>query len=486
MKRELSRFAAHSGVYALGNLIYRGASFILIPLYVHYLTPAEYGTLEILTMTGTIVQTLLGAGVAHSVLRFYYEYTDPGDRRAIVSSALIGSMVFGVAGLLLILPFAERMSQAFFGTPEWATALRLVLVTIVFELSREISLAYVRATERSWLFVGLSVCQLLLQVAANLYTVAHLRMGALGIVIGNLFTVLVIWALLTRHTLRECGMAVHAAKLKALVRYGHPLMLSAIIGSLLNASDRYFLLAYISAASTGIYALALRIVQVVPVLLTDPFTKSFGPFRFAIMRQENAAAIYARVLLYYAALSGLATLALSAAAPELVDAISSEAYGAAASILPLVLVPVALHGVTYIFQTGSYVQKHTRAILYVTTISSVANFLLNLVLIPRYGIFGAASAAALAAVITVVLTYVFAQRALPIAYAPIRPLVLLGVAIATGIGLTLARESNFEVPLVARAALVAAYIAFIVWQADLRPSQVKSAWRQMSGGASGK
>jgi O-antigen/teichoic acid export membrane protein len=480
VQRELSRFFAHSGVYALGNLIYRGASFVLIPLYVHYLTPAEYGTLEILTITGTIVQTLLGASVAHSVLRFYYEYTERADRNAVVSSALIGSMAVALTGVMLLSPFTGRISHALFGTADWAVALRLVLLTIAFELSREISLAYLRATERSWMFVALSVCQLCLQVAANVFTVVHLRLGAVGIVMGNLATAVVIWALLTQHTMRECGFNFRMKQIRAIVQYGHPLMLAGIVSSVLNSSDRYFLNAYISAAYAGVYALALRIVQVVPVLLTDPFTRSFGPFRFSIMRQENAGAIYSRVLLYYAGLSGLATFTLASMAPELVRAISTDDYGAAADVLPVLLVPAALQGVIYIFQTGSYVQKHTRAILYAVTISSVTNFGLNLLLIPRFHLFGAATAAACAALVNVCVTYLLGQRAVVIKYAPGRALTLLALSISGGILLAVAHQSGHDVALPVRLAVLAFYAVMVARFADLTPSRVRAMWRQLS------
>lgn len=479
MQRELSRFFTHSGIYALGSLIYRGASFVLIPLYVHHLTPAEYGTLEILTITGTIVQTLLGSSIAHSVLRFYYEYTDRADRNAVVSSALMASMAVALTGVLILSPFADRISQALLGTPQWATALRLVLFTIAFELSREISLAYLRATERSLLFVALSVCQLCIQVAASVFTVVYLKLGALGIVMANLVTAVVIWILLTQHTMRECGFAFHTSKLKAILKYGHPLMLAAVVSSVLNSSDRYFLNAYISAAYTGVYALALRIVQIVPVILTDPFTRSFGPFRFSIMRQENAGAIYSRILLYYVALSGLATLTLAMLAPELVRAIAKDEYSAAASVLPVLLIPVALQGVIYIFQTGSYVQKHTRAILYAVTISSATNFVLNLLLIPRYHLFGAAAAAACAAVVNVAVTYLLAQRAVVIKYAPSRALTLLAISIGAGILLAVARQAQFDLPLLARIMLLIGYAGVVAVFAELTPSRVRAAWLQL-------
>jgi hypothetical protein len=44
----LAQTARHSAIYALGVLLNRAAGFLMLPLYTRYLTPADYGAVEML------------------------------------------------------------------------------------------------------------------------------------------------------------------------------------------------------------------------------------------------------------------------------------------------------------------------------------------------------------------------------------------------------------------------------------------------------
>ncbi|RME28056.1 MAG: lipopolysaccharide biosynthesis protein, partial [Candidatus Zixiibacteriota bacterium] len=62
-----------SSVYMAGQLLSRLISFIMLPIYTRFLTPADYGILELLSMTVDIVAMLAGAGISAALLRFYSE-----------------------------------------------------------------------------------------------------------------------------------------------------------------------------------------------------------------------------------------------------------------------------------------------------------------------------------------------------------------------------------------------------------------------------
>src|SRR5688500_18634599 len=98
---DFKRFYRHAAVYTAGNFVYRAAAFILIPLYVRTLPTAEYGTLELITTTVLIIQSVLGSGIAHSAMRFYFEYDDPEDKKAVISTVLLASFLVSAAGALL-------------------------------------------------------------------------------------------------------------------------------------------------------------------------------------------------------------------------------------------------------------------------------------------------------------------------------------------------------------------------------------------------
>jgi O-antigen/teichoic acid export membrane protein len=412
----LQKFARNTALYTIGNVVYRGGSFLLIPLYVHRLAPAEYGALELIYVTAAIFQTAFAAGIAHSALRFYFEHDKPEDRHSVLSTAFLASFVFTTCGAILLCFAAPYTSRLVLGTSDYALAFRLVAISMVLEISREISLALIRAREAPGLFVMMSLVQLATQVGANLYTVVHLRMGVLGVITGNLVAVIAVWIVLTVSTLRHCGLHFEHERLWPVVRYGAPLLVSTLSFAIFTSLDRYFLGAYKGLSATGTYALALRIGTVIPVLLLTPFTNSYGPFRFSVMKQNNAPQIYSRVLTYFVFGASFIAVAIAATGEEIVKLVAAPEYWAAYRVVPLVVLPGVIAGVSYCFQTGIFIQKQTRQILWVSLCSGALNLLLMRLLIPRWGMYGAAVGSVLVALYVATHTYVAAQRLYPVKY----------------------------------------------------------------------
>src|SRR5206468_3557094 len=123
--------------YTIGSLLCRGASFLLVPLYVHRLTPAEYGTLELIMVTSAIVQTAFGAGIAHSALRFYFEYKEISQKRRVISTVLIGSFAAASLGAMAMWLLAPSLSRLILSTPAYTVAFRMLGISMIFELSRK-------------------------------------------------------------------------------------------------------------------------------------------------------------------------------------------------------------------------------------------------------------------------------------------------------------------------------------------------------------
>jgi O-antigen/teichoic acid export membrane protein len=101
---EIKKLLKHGSVYSLGNILNKAVGFLLIPFYTHYLTTADYGTLELLDLSVALIGLLLNMWMNASLVRHYYDYEDSRDRNEVVSTALIATAtaaaVVSVFGLL--------------------------------------------------------------------------------------------------------------------------------------------------------------------------------------------------------------------------------------------------------------------------------------------------------------------------------------------------------------------------------------------------
>jgi O-antigen/teichoic acid export membrane protein len=413
---DLKRLFKHSSIYTIGGILNRVGAFLLLPLYTNHLTPAEYGTLELVYSTSAILSSLLSVGMAHATLRFYFEYSDQNDRRRLVCTTLIGSGAITVAGAALLAWTPESWVALVFGFPESGVLFRLALTILVLELSTQIGYAYFRAREYSRRFVLTALLQLVIQVSANYYTVAVLGKGVEGVLTGNLLSVAVVWLYVAGSTLRECGIRFDAAQLRRVLAYSAPFLLSTVVSVVLANVDRFLLKAFYSLEAVGLYALAAKFIYLIDVVFGDPFKNSYGAFRFSVMQQSNAKTIQSKIVFYIPAVVGFLALGLSGFTLDVLKIFSDSSYWGAAGLIPILGAGAVIGSVVYPFQTGILYAKKTRFIFYVSVITGLFKVAMNLALIPFFGAVGAAAAVVLASAVNAVSVNTFSQRLYPVAY----------------------------------------------------------------------
>ncbi|MBI2870416.1 MAG: oligosaccharide flippase family protein [Candidatus Omnitrophica bacterium] len=457
MFEEMKRFGRNSFVYACGNVLNRGAAFILLPLYTHVMNPADFGILSLFYLVSTIAHTLLSMGLAHATLRFYFEYTEEKMRRTVVSTALFATMLIGVGGTALAVPFIGLIASALFQDEAYAPLFYILFGTLVLELVIEVSKALIRAQERPMVYVLSSVFKLLAQVGFNVYTVVILKKGIQGILLGNLASVFLLACLLIPFTLKYSGFRFNLSILKSFLRYSFPMIPATVIDIVIRSLDRILLLKFSTLAVIGLYSLGGRFSLLLTELFYQPFTIAFGPHRFSIMKQENAREIYARFLTYFVTSASFLWLGVSVFAKEAVQLIASDEYLEAYRVVPLVVSTVILMGCSYIFQTGILLTKKTKYVFYVTACCAVFKVILLFSLVPRFNMYGAAIATPVGSLLGAALTCYFSQKEYPVSFEWARVFKGFGAALALFLVSTQIRTEALLAGLALKGALVLTY-----------------------------
>src|SRR5262249_32513334 len=87
--------------YAVATFATRGFSFLLLPVYTHFLSPSEYGLVSLSDIVAISIQMLGGLGLAPAVQRLYFKYE--GDERAAATASVLRA---ALAWLVLVLGVA--------------------------------------------------------------------------------------------------------------------------------------------------------------------------------------------------------------------------------------------------------------------------------------------------------------------------------------------------------------------------------------------
>lgn len=457
----IRRLLGTSAVYALGSVLGRLGAFLLLPLYTHSLSLSEYGMLELIYAASSVASALIGSGLAHTALRFYFDES-PDSRGRIITTALFLSFLASatVAGLCSL--FADPIGTVLLGEEGRGTLMQLMLAVMVFELSNEICFAYCRVREWAMLYVSLGLFRLLAQVGTSVYLVGYLDLGVEGVLASNLISVFTVWLFLAILVLRHCGLRLAVARIPAMYRYSTPLAMRALVGIAAGNVDRLFLRSFVSVEAVAIYGLGQKFAQILRFAVIEPFQLGYGPFRFAILKRDDAKEVQRRVAVVYALGGTLAALLLAAFTPMAIQLMSPEEYWSAAQVTCIAVIATVAAGLSYCFETGLLIHKSTTTLLTLSILNLVVSVVLQLCLVPTLGVLGATIAAALVGIFNAVIVQVYANRQYPLQYLKRADLGVLAGGILCLCVLALVGHWSWPRQLLVAAAAISSYVTLVL------------------------
>ncbi|MDB5103930.1 MAG: conserved rane protein of unknown function [Fibrobacteres bacterium] len=416
MSNVFGQVVKNSSIYGFSNILSRFIGFLMIPIYTRYLTPGDYGTMEMLDLTAYVITMWVGFSVSSAIIRFYYDYENVEERHELVSTALLFVGATSFIAVACLLPFSTRISELLFKHPNNGKFLMVVFGSIFFQLLIEDCLVFFQVRQKALWYVGISTARLLMGLSLNILFVVVLRMGVAGILYSGVLTAAATGIFIFSKTLSMTGLAFSPAKLKKLLGYGFPLIFSGFSTFIITFSDRYFLNAYSTLEDVGNYSLGYKMSMLVAVLITSPFLTAWSAKRFEISSHPDADRTCSRVFTYFCIVLFFGALILCAFITDILAIVATPAFRVAATFVPLVVLGYVLNGFYYHFNYGILLQKKTKVIAVIMASAAAVNLGLNFLLIPRMHGMGAALATTLSYLYITVATYVMAQRLHPIQF----------------------------------------------------------------------
>ena len=414
MSSELRTVGRHTLVYGAGAILGRLASFIMLPVYTRFLTPADYGVLELLGTTVDVVAMIAGLGLAAGVFKEYAALEDERERDRMVSTVALASgglaLLTAAAGVLA----APLLAGSVLGNAGQAGYFRVFFLIYFLQSLCGVPFLLVQAEQRSMLYVWLNAGKLVFQLALNIWFVVYLRMGVAGVLAGNAIASGVVGVGMTAWVFRRVGVAFSAAAFRRLRAFGTPLVVWSLASFVMTFSDRYFLAHFADQATVGLYSLAYKFSFLLSAFAVTPFLQVWEPRRFVVARRDDGGEVVRRVFLWFNLALGLGAVGLVLLTRDLLVVMSSPAFVAAAAVVPLLLAATVLQQWTAFCNLGLYLRDRTSVYAATGLVGVAAVTALNFALIPRWGMWGAAWATLGAYAVRFAAVYVAAQRVHPI------------------------------------------------------------------------
>lgn len=363
------------------------------------LMPAEmYGqyalALAAMHITAMAVHTWLDASVARFHARAAERGSLPTHLMTIYSTYVlvsVGIIALGTIGLALA-PLSAAMK----------TALGFGLAALTLRSALAIGLETRRAAGQIASYSVFETFNTLGGFALGIGILMVTPLGAAGPIAGMaLASLITLFFEFPAQIRQAAGGKPRKRRASVYFAYGLPVSVSLVFEHLLSAGDRFLIAGFLDEAAVGIYAagygLADRTIDILFIWLGAAAT----PLMIRALERDGEAAVRevagqsARVmgLLGFPAAAGLALVAT----PLATVMVGADFRDGAATILPWIAVAGLMNGLmTYYFHEAFILRRKTRWMAGIMAAAALFNLALNIVLLPLFGIAGAAAATLIA------------------------------------------------------------------------------------------
>ncbi|WP_424018999.1 oligosaccharide flippase family protein [Halorientalis pallida] len=385
-----------ASVVTIGLFLELLIAFVAQVVAARYLSAADFGGLTAGTALLDIGAIVAGLGLASGLTR-YLPRVETGEKRMLalvtVGLSLVTSTALGVA----VATNAGFIASEVFGNPNVTVSIRVFGAAIPFATLLNVAVGGIRGQERStyWVLVknivhpivriGLVVTAVLYGAdqagLAGAYAVPYVVSATIGLV-------------LLHRTLPRTRTDFDRDRIEELTRYSLPFTVTGVSSFVYRSIDIFLVLYFIGDAATGVYGVAYAAVSFMGMFSTA--VNFLGSPIASRLESDGAVedvmAMFRAVVRWLLVASVCALVPLGVFATDFIDVIYGSKYAAGGTVLTILAVGFAVKNVLSIHNSILEAVGRSKVLSVNSAIAAVTNLGLNLVLIPRMGIVGAAVA----------------------------------------------------------------------------------------------
>jgi O-antigen/teichoic acid export membrane protein len=404
--------------YVPSNVVPAVVSILMVYAYTRLLSPSAFGVYSYVFATVLVLQTSLFQALPIAVMRFY-----PGAAKARRKDRLLKEaylVFYGLAAAATVL--CAGFMLAIDMPQEYRMPALLAAPMLLFRSLVQLNQAVNRSAENMRHYNAIECAHAALGFGLGLVALYLLGPSAAAIVLGLLIAA-VICSLadirLLLAPLAPAARGLDTAELVRLIAYAWPVVAVAATTATLQTSDRFMIGSMAGAEALGIFAVAYSLVERPTSLICGSITTTTFPLVVKILEHQGkeAARLQAGrngIALLAVGLPACAGLALTA------DYIAASLVGPAfrtgvAALMPIMAFTalarvLRAHFVDHAFHLSGRPLRMLWTYLPVT----ILNIALNLFVVPRYGMFGAAWTALACQWLTVVAGWFIGTSSFPV------------------------------------------------------------------------
>lgn len=408
---EIRTLLKQSSHYFTGHIIIMAAGFVSFPILTRIFSVSDYGILGLITTTVFIATSIAKCGIPESIVRYYAEFKLRDQMTGFYATFFLSSLTFAVA-VVIIFMLGTRVIGSNFMDVNAVDLLSLACITVFTACLTTTFTSFLRAEQRTKLYNIIAVISRYGSLTLGILVMFFWIKGLYGFYVGQIISGLMTLSLLVyifREKRRIKLSDFSGDIIRESMKFGFPLVWAELGYLILNYADRYLIQLYMGPASLGLYVAGYNLATYVTEVIIYPMNYAVMPIYMNMLvkrGEEETKQFLTDTFRYFLLIMFPVVLGFIAVGGDLLTILASNKYWEANSILPYVVIGQGIHACSLILNNGLFIRKKTHLVTLIMMSACVVNVSLNLILIPRSGIVGAAQATLISYVFhTGVVTY---------------------------------------------------------------------------------
>jgi len=431
----------NSFLYIFSSLLVKAVGFLLLPIYTLFLTPEDYGIINLTTGFIQVSIFIIAFSLYSSAIRFYTDYKEDREKLKIFYGSIISFiLISGFSFLAIGLIFREFIVSWFFEGINFYPIVLIAFITLIFLSLHTMHQHILQGMQQGKKLTLINLIVFGITVLLKLFFIGYMKLGALGVLISQLI-INAAYVIFMITDLKKNNLFIFQIDYKILkeaLKYSIPLMPHNLSTRIASFASRIFVNISGTLATVGLYGIAIQFGTLIDVI-QSAVNRAFQPWFFDIMNKESTKnrkelVSLSNLLLYF---YSLIYMGIGLFSQEVVIIMINERYLLSWTVIPILVIGFSIKSIYYFYvNILFFYKKAARRLFIATIIGSLADIIFAYVLVPKHGMYGAAFAFLLAKIVVVSIVIFISKLYDDVGYRVIKMLgIILPSLLFMGIGL---------------------------------------------------
>lgn len=382
--RELWKGTA---IYTFSNIFIKAGSILFLPILTRLLKPEEYGIIGVLTPIRSILSIVLVFGLYIPQSRdFNFMKNDEEELGSYLFSLNIFLIFVGFFSyFILTSDIALNFWDKILNLSEIGIYnLKLIIILGILGSLNLMANKYFQIKKVYKRVAISSAVSFILNVVLSYVLIKYFSLGAQGRIIGMFLGALFIFGFQYINYMSDFKINFSFNYLKEALFLGMPMILTGIMGNIINYSDRLVLGNFLNLEVVGVYSLAYTGGMVLTVFINS-YINSWTPNFYEIIAKDKKDSRIRSNLESFIAVLVVISLAGQLFGKEIIYFILPNSYLDTVKFLPYIISAMIIQGFYHYLVLFLHHYKDSKYTPFTTFLTGVINLSVNIVFIPLYG-----------------------------------------------------------------------------------------------------